>query len=207
MSNEKKMADRLGEALEGMFESVALTRRQHFEQNPKTRPSRGDVESIATSYANNNALVAGAANMVPGPWGALAIVPEITLIVRNQIQMIYDIGVAHGHEAHIDGTFLLNIFATVMGGAGIGLATVQGGQLLMKRPALRILQKIIVWLGGKITQRVLKQFIAKWLPVVGAAAMAVWARQSTLDLGRKAAELLRHEVIWGDGEVDEGAIG
>jgi len=193
-------ADRIARALEDAFESVALTRRAHFERNP--RPTRSDVDGIIRSYANQNALVAGGANLVPGPWGALAIVPELTLILRNQIQMIYDLGVAHGKEAHLDSRFLLAVFATVVGGGAVGLLTVKGSQVLVKRASLRVLQRIIAWLGGRITQRVLRQFIAKWLPVVGAAAMAVWARQQTVGMGRKTAEIMALDVVYVDGDPE-----
>ena len=191
---QNRLTKAICEALEGIFESTALTRRQHFEENPEKRPDYDDISSIIRSYSNQNFVIAGAANLVPGPWGALAIVPELTMIIRNQVQMIYDIGVAHGKEAHLNGNFLLGIFGLVMGGGTISLVTVKGGQLLVKRTSLRVIQRMILWLGGKITQRVLKQFIAKWLPVVGAAAMATWARQSTVYMGRKASELLAKDI-------------
>ncbi len=205
-ATQSTLADKIAGALEGAFDSVSLTRRAHFEANPTKRPQAADIERIISSYANTNALIAGGANMIPGPWGMLAVVPELVGIIRNQIQMIYDIGVAHGQEAHLDSKFLLAIFSAVMGGGAISLATVKGSQLLVKRASLRVIQKIIVWLGGKITQRVLKQLIAKWLPVVGAASMALWARQSTMSMGQKAAEMLKHEVRFSDEEVGEDEL-
>jgi uncharacterized protein (DUF697 family) len=140
---DSALSRRLADYLEGAFESVRLTRQQHFKKNPKKRPNRGDVDGIITTYANQNALIAGAANLVPGPWGVLTIVPEITLVIRNQIQMIYDLGVAHGKEAHLSKETLLAIFYTVIGGGTVGLVTVRGGQLLVKRSSLGVIQQII----------------------------------------------------------------
>lgn len=198
-SQEQTIAMQVAEFLEGAFESVALTRREHFEQHPDRRPSHRDIASITASYANFNGVIAAGANLVPGPLGMLTIVPELTAIIRNQIQMIYDIGVANGKEAHLNGNLLLSIFYTVTGGGAIGLAAVKGGQLLVKRAQLRIIQRIIVWLGGKITQRALKALLARWVPIAGSVAMGIWARQSTVLMGRKAAELLAHEIV-----VEEG---
>lgn len=194
-NQEQTLATRLGEFLESAFESVALTRREHFQHHPERRPPPGDINSIMTSYANMNGAIAAAANLIPGPFGALTILPELTGIIRNQIQMIYDIGVAQGREAHLNGDLLLSIFYTVTGGGAISLAAVKGGQLVVKRASLRVLQRIIVWLGGKITQRALKAFLARWVPIVGAGAMGLWARQSTIAMGRKAAELLSHDIV------------
>lgn len=82
---------------------MANSRRQHFEANPASRPTKRDVGALIKHAANANAVIAGAANLVPGPWGALAVVPEITFVIRNQIQLIYDLGVAHGKEPHLNG--------------------------------------------------------------------------------------------------------
>jgi uncharacterized protein (DUF697 family) len=189
----EKLSSKLASYLEGAFDSVALTRKQHFKE--ARRPNPDDIDSIITMYANQNALVAGAANLIPGPFGALAILPEITAIIRNQIQMVYDIGVAHGKDEHLDGNLLLVIFTTVTGGGAISLATVKGGQLIVRRASLQVIQKLVVWLGGKITQRALKALLSKWVPVVGAAAMALWARQTTVAMGQKAAEMFEKEVV------------
>lgn len=191
-SLKEALSEKVASYLEGAFSAVALTRRGHFKE--ARRPSKDEITGIIESYGNQNALIAGAANLIPGPFGALAILPEMTGIIRNQIQMVYDVGVAHGKEEHLDGNMLLAIFATVSGGGAISLVTVKGGQLLVKRASLQVIQKLIVWLGGKITQRALKAFLSKWVPFVGAAAMAVWARQSTIAMGRKASELLEKEI-------------
>ena len=48
-NEESVLARKLSEMLEGAFESVALTRRTHFEANPGLRPSAGDVDGIIRS--------------------------------------------------------------------------------------------------------------------------------------------------------------
>lgn len=192
---ESVISRKISSFLEDAFESVALTRRQYFSENAGKRPSAAEINGLSSSYANQNAIIAGAANLVPGPFGALAVVPEITLVIRNQIQMIYDIGVAHGKEAQLDSNLLLAIFGSIAGGGAISLLTVQGGKILVKRASLRVIQKIIIALGGKITQRALRSIIAKWLPVVGAAGMAYWARHTTNEIGKKASEILAHKEI------------
>jgi ABC-type Fe3+-siderophore transport system permease subunit len=185
-----------------MFESVALTRKQHFIENPTKRPSQQDIDSIVKGYANQNAVIAGAAHLIPGPWGMLATIPEMVAVIRNQIQMIYDLGVAHGKEANLSSDLLLGIFSTVLGGGAIGLVTVKGSQLLIKKASLQVLQKIIFWLGGSISQKLLRRFVAKWLPIVGVAAMVLWSRQSTIEMGEKASKMLAMSIVNSDEEVN-----
>ena len=200
--NSNDFTTQVANALEGMFEGVALTRKQHFIDNPTKRPSRQDLDKIVKGYANQNAVIAGAANLIPGPWGMLAVIPEMVAIIRNQIQMIYDLGVAHGKEANLSSELLLGVFSTVLGGGAIGLVTVKGSQLLIKRASLQVIQKIIFWLGGNISQKLLKRFVAKWLPIVGVAAMVLWSRQSTIEMGEKAAKLLAMTIVDSEEEID-----
>jgi uncharacterized protein (DUF697 family) len=199
-SDSADFSNKIANALEGVFESVALTRKQHFIENPTKRPTPQDIDSIVKGYSNQNALIAGATNLIPGPLGMLATVPELVAIIRNQIQMIYDLGVSHGKESSLNSTLLLGLFSTVLGEGAIGLVAIKGKQLLVKKASVQVIQKVVFWLGGTISQKLLKRFIAKWLPVVGAAAMAIWARQSTMSMGEKASKMLAMDIV----NVEEG---
>lgn len=205
-SDVNDFSNKIADALEGVFESVALTRKQHFIENPTKRPTSQDIDSIVKIYSNQNALIAGATNLIPGPLGMLATLPELIAIIRNQIQMIYDLGVAHGKESNLNATLLLGLFSTVMGEGAIGLVTIKGKQLLVKKASVQVIQKVVFWLGGTISQKLLKQFIAKWLPLVGAAAMAIWARQSTINMGKKASEMLSMDIVTSEEGVSEDNI-
>lgn len=201
--SKNALVRKLTDFLESAFEAVWSSRKAHYANKPGERPQAHEVEQIIARYANQNAIVAGAASLVPGPFGAAAILPEIVFVLRNQIQMTYDICVAYGQEERLTPNALLAIFATVAGGGAIGLATVKGGQFVVKQASLKVIQQVIHWLGGKITQRVLKAFLAKWLPVVGAGGMALWALHTTRSMGREAATLLANGFTYeGDEPLD-----
>lgn len=193
-----KMQQKITESLNDMFDKVIYERKQHYVQNPRELPQRGDVDAITSKWANTNAMIAGAAGLVPGPWGMLAAVPEIIAVIRNQSKMIFDLCVALGKHQHIRAELVIGVLMSSMGSGGTSLIAVQGGKLLVKRASLRVMQKVIAMLGGKVTQQLLKSMVGKWLPVVGAAAMAAWARYSTKKLGEKAVELLKHDIVDGD---------
>jgi uncharacterized protein (DUF697 family) len=202
MSNiEESMTQKVADGLKDLFGSVEQGQRAYYKEHPGERPVAGSAELVIAGYANKNALIAGAASMVPGPWGMLSIVPEIVLVVRNQLKMIYDLGVVYGKEDAMTRDLLLGVFAYAMGSGALGLVSVKGSQVLVRRASLRIIQKIVQWLGGKITQRVLKQFLSRWVPIAGAVLMAVWARQSTMEIGHHAAELLQKDLQFTDEEA------
>jgi uncharacterized protein (DUF697 family) len=190
------LTQKLAEYLETAFKAVHLGRQSHYAANPGMRPSVNEADAIVASYANQNGLIAGAANLVPGPLGTLAVLPELTLITRNQIQMVYDLGVAHGKEAQLTPEVLLAVVASAMDdGTAKSILAVQGGKLVIKQLSVKTFQKAILWIAKKTAQKVLKAIVAKYVPLLGAAAMALWARQATMSMGRKASALLASDIV------------
>ncbi len=200
---QKELQTKITESLQGLFDDVITKQKAHYASNPGKKPTRRDVEAIITLAANKNALVAGAANLIPGPLGMLAAVPEIVMVLRNQTKMIYDLGLAHGQERFMRAELVMGIVASGVGNGTASLVIVQGGKLLVRRASLRVMQKIVAMLGGQITQRVLKSMVGKWIPVVGAAAMAAWARYTTKQLGERAIEMLSLPIVDLDDASDD----
>ncbi|MGB9739315.1 hypothetical protein [Chloroflexus sp.] len=67
--------------------------------------------------------ISGGLGLIPGSFGLLAVVPEIGLIIRNQVAMLYDIGMAYGKDNVITVELLLGIFGSALGAGGISLLT------------------------------------------------------------------------------------
>lgn len=75
-----------------LFDSVVSERSSYFKQNPNQTFDQKSVSSIINSYSATNAGILGAASLVSGPFGMLAVIPELGVVIRNQLAMIYDIG-------------------------------------------------------------------------------------------------------------------
>ena len=200
MSNEAPRSEESGDsgalhsALNSAFDYVIENRSDYYRKNPSNLPQLNSVSGLISSYTRNNAAISGGASLIPGPWGMAAVIPELTLVIRNQIQMVYDIGVANGKQAQLTKELLIGIFLTAMGSSAGSLLTIHGGKILVRRASLQVIQKIIAMLGGRVTQQVIKSSISKWLPVVGAGAMAAWTGYMTKNIGEKANELFKLEI-------------
>jgi len=201
---KKSLQDSLTETLIDTFEGVIESKKKYYETNEK--PKVEDIKKLISEASNKNALISGGAGLIPGPWGMLAAIPEIVMIVRTQINMIYDIGIAYGKEKIMTKELLVGIALMAMGSSGIGLLTMHGGKYFVKRTSLRFFQQIVKVLAGKTTQQLLKSSIAKWLPVIGAAAMATWAKYSTNEIGKKAVEILSKDIEIENTELIESSI-
>lgn len=193
-SEESGDSGALHSALNSAFDYVIENRSDYYRKSPSNLPQLDSVSGLISSYTRNNAAISGSASLIPGPWGMAAVIPELTLVIRNQIQMVYDIGVANGKQAQLTKELLIGIFITAMGSSAGSLLTIHGGKILVKRASLRVIKNIIAMLGGKVTQKAIKSSVSKWLPVVGAGAMAAWTGYMTKNIGEKANELFKLEI-------------
>lgn len=197
------MQNKLAEKMMGVFDLVVSDRSGHFAKHPEQIPDKKSVPSIINSYSVTNAAISGGASLVPGPWGMVAVIPEIAAVIRNQLAMIYDIGMAYGKSKVLNKELLAGILITAMGASAGSLLIMQGSKVLVKRVALRVFQRIIALLAGKITQQALKSVISKWLPGVGAAAMAVWSNYLTRQVGKKAIEIFEKEIVISEEVIED----
>lgn len=200
---ENTLQNKLAEKMMGVFELVVSDRSGHFAKNPDKIPDKKSVPSIINSYSVTNAAISGGASLVPGPWGMVAVIPEIAAVIRNQLAMIYDIGMAYGKSKVLNKELLAGVLITAMGASVGSLLIMQGSKVLVKRVALRAFQQIIAMLAGKITQQALKSAISKWIPGVGAAAMAVWSNYLTRQVGKKAIEIFEKEIVLSEEVIEE----
>jgi uncharacterized tellurite resistance protein B-like protein len=210
VTNEKEskevtntLQSKLAENMIGMFELVISDRSGHYAKHPDEIPNLQSVPSIINSYSRTNAAISGAVGLVPGPWGMVAVIPEIAAIIRNQLAMIYDVGMAYGKNKVLSKELLAGILLTAMGAGTGSLLVMHGGKVLVKRVALRQFQRIIALLAGKITQQALKSAIGKWLPFIGAAALAVWSNYLTRQVGKKAIEIFEKEIVLSEEIMEE----
>lgn len=197
------LQNKLAENMMGVFELVVSDRSGHFAKHPDQIPDKKSIPSIINSYSITNAAISGGASLVPGPWGMVAVIPEIAAVIRNQLAMIYDVGMAYGKSKVLTKELLAGVLITAMGASAGALLIMQGSKVLVKRVTLRAFQKIIAMLAGKVLQQALKSAIGKWLPVVGAAALAVWSNYLTRQVGKKAIEIFEKEIVLSEEVIEE----
>ena len=193
---EKKITEGIEKAV-GM---VIDEREKYYTNN--SAPTKDMIQKMVSNYSNTNAVISGGTGLIPGPLGMAASVPEIILIIRNQLTMVYDIAKANGHT-EITRELMLGVFISAMGNATGNLLIIQGQRIVVKRVGMQAMQKIIAILGGKITQQAAKSMAAKWIPLAGAAAMAAWSKYSTNKIGTKAVEIFSKEIVMEDNEIKE----
>jgi len=146
---QAELAIKLTEAANWVMDDRAAV----YDARPDKAPKADAVPAIIAECTAKNVAVAVAANWVPGPWGLLALVPELVVTLRNQLIMIHAIGYALGKKERLTPSLLLGVLAMGTAGSGVGFVVIKGQTVVVKRASLRVLQKLVGLLAGKITQK------------------------------------------------------
>ncbi|MFH1466173.1 MAG: TerB family tellurite resistance protein [Pseudomonadota bacterium] len=193
-SAEPTIEQRLSQSLMGVFDLVIHEREGHFHAHPKEIPTEATIGGRIQYYSLINAGISGGVSLIPGPFGMAAAIPEIVAVMRNQLALIYEVGLAYGKKDVLTRELLAGVLMTALGTSAGTLLVMHGSKVLVKRVALRVFQRVILVLAGRVTQQILKSMISKWLPVIGAAGMAAWSNYLTRTIGKKAVEIMQRDI-------------
>lgn len=153
-------------------------------------------ERIAKKYANQAMAWAGAMALPPGPLGWALILPELMKIWRIQRQMVADLAALYGKSGDLNrNSMLYCLFRHGAAQAMRDVAVQVGGRVLMKRATQRVIQNVAEAVGVRVTQKVIGRGLSRMLPLVGAGAVALYARRDTLAVAETTIEFLESELL------------
>jgi hypothetical protein len=193
---------RLLETLEGFLSEIPET----AELESATPEER--AREIARNAAIKAALLAGGLALPPGPLGYLTILPDLVAIWKIQAQMVADIAGAFGKRAYLGREQMLYcLFRHAAAQAMRDIVVRVGERILIRRPALRLVQQVLRRIGVRITQRLAGGAIARWLPIVGALGVGAYAYYDTGQVAETAIDLFRREIELEPPKPDDDEIG
>ena len=169
------------EALMNLVLSVP-TSNEADSANPEER-----INQIVTKAARATATISGAAALVPGPLGLLTLLPDMLSIWRVQAQMVADVAAVYGKTGTLGREQMLwCLFKHSLGHLARDLVVQVGERYIVRRRSLQLIQKVLGILGVKIAQRLLGRTLARYIPVLGAVAVARYAFADTKKVGSNA---------------------
>lgn len=153
------------------------------------------AEEMTSVAARQAAVRAGALALPPGPLGWLTILPEMIMVWRIQAQLVADISALYGKKSTLTKEQMLYcLFKHSAAQALRDIITRVGERVLVKRATLRVLQDVARKIGIRITQRVIGKGIGRWLPFIGAGAVAAYAYYDTTQVGKTATEFFSQDI-------------
>ena len=157
-----------------------------------------DVRSaeLIKKASTTTASISGGAALVPGPLGLLTILPDMYAIWRVQAHLVADIAAVYGKTGTLGKEQMIWCLFKHSAAHVAGDFVVQVGERYIVHPrSLQLMQKAVGMLGIKIAQRVLGKSVARYLPVLGAAAVARYAYIDTKKVGFAAMSLFSKEIV------------
>jgi hypothetical protein len=180
---------RLLKALERFISKIPDT------NEPEGRSPEERAREIARNAAIKAAVLSGGLALPPGPLGYVTIIPDLVAIWKIQAQMVADIAGTFGKEVYLGREQMLYcLFRHAAAQAMRDIVVRVGERILIRRPALRVIQQVLRKIGVRITQRLASGAIARWLPIIGALGVGAYAYYDTGQVADTAIDLFRREI-------------
>lgn len=175
-------------------EAIAERRRYYQAKKSKLILKVWGPDVLVRSYAAVNAAYSIAANVIPGPAGMMAMVPEILAVTRNHVRLLYDLGVITGRESHLSRELFIAILLDEHGHPDAHLITKYESKLFVKRASMAAARGLAERLSAAVTGRYLRTAALRWLPLAGITAIAWWTWSNTVSLAKSGLEFMKLEL-------------
>jgi hypothetical protein len=149
------------------------------------------AKAIARKAASRAAAVSGALALPPGVFGLLTVVPDLVAIWRIQAQLVADVAGLYGKEMQLTRTHMLYcLFRHASSQLARDVVVRAGERFLVRQLSGGALRSVLSGIGISVTQRLAGTAASRWIPVLGAAAVAGYAYFDTLQVAKTAVRLL-----------------
>ena len=163
---------------------------ESISKEPKER-----AKYIVLSASSKAALVSGTLSLPLGPLGMITVLPDIVAIWKIQSGMVADIASAYGKTKYLGKEQMIYcLFKHAASQVVRDLVARVGERLLIQKTSMKVLQNMLRRIGIRITQRIAGRTISRWIPVVGAIGIGVYAFYDTSQVGKTAIEFFEKDL-------------
>ncbi len=167
---------------------------------PATREGKAEdpaaaARTLARKAAARAAALSGALALPPGVLGLMTVLPDLVAIWRIQAQLVSDISGLYGKQMQLTRTHMLYcLFRHAASQLARDVAVRAGERLVIRQLSSGALRSVLSSIGISVTQRIAGTAASRWLPIVGAAAVAGYAYFDTLQVAKTAVRMLEGTV-------------
>ena len=177
------------DAIEGIVARVPATRES------KVEAPAAAARTLARKAATRAAALSGALALPPGVLGLMTVLPDLVAIWRIQAQMVSDISGLYGKQMQLTRTHMLYcLFRHAASQLARDVAVRAGERLVIRQLSSGALRSVLASIGISVTQRIAGTAASRWLPIVGAAAVAGYAYFDTLQVAKTAVRMLEGTI-------------
>jgi hypothetical protein len=186
----RPVARRVGDAIVELVSTVPSTT-LHAVADPQQ-----EVRRLTAQAARRAALISGGLALPPGPLGLLTLVPDLIAIWKIQAQLVADIAGVRGRSGSLTREQLLYCLFRHAASQLLRDVIVRSGQrAVVHRLTVGTVQAIASRLGVQVSRQLIAKSAGRWIPGLGAAAVAAYAWWDTDRVARTADELFSRELV------------
>lgn len=176
------------DAIENVVSAVPVSRERAAEAPDAAR------KALSRRAAARAAAVSGTLALPPGVLGMLTVLPDLVAIWRIQAQLVADIAGLYGKEMQLTRTHMLYcLFRHAASQLARDVAVRASERFVIRQVSGGALRSVLTGVGVAVTERVAGTAASRWVPLVGAAAVAGYAYFDTVQVARTAVRVLEVE--------------
>jgi uncharacterized protein (DUF697 family) len=184
------LLDSVIDAVEGVVMGVPESRERSVD-DPAAAAQR-----LARRAAARAAALSGALALPPGVLGLLTVLPDLVAIWRIQAQMVADIAGLYGKDLQLTRTHMLYcLFRHAASQLARDFAVRAGERFVVRQLSGGALRSALTGVGISVTQRLAGTTASRWLPIIGATAVAGYAYFDTLQVAKTAIRMLETPLL------------
>jgi hypothetical protein len=180
----------VGEAIVAVVSRVPATRQDAVADPTAT------VRALSRQAARRAAVISGGLALPPGPLGVLTLLPDLAAIWKIQAQLVADIAGARGRAGSLTREQMLYCLFRHAASQVLRDVVVRAGQrAIVHRLTVSAVQSIAARIGVQMSQQMIAKSAGRFVPGLGAAAVAAYAWWDTERVARTADELFSREIV------------
>jgi hypothetical protein len=180
----------IADAIENIVSRVPSSR-EHAVLQPDLA-----ARKLARKAARRAAALSGTLALPPGALGMLTVIPDLIAIWRLQAQLVADIAGLYGKDLQLTRTHMVYcLFRHAATQLARDVVVRTGERLVFRQLSGGALKGVLAGVGLNVTQRVAGTAASRWLPLVGAAAVAGYAYFDTMQVAKTAIGLLETPTL------------
>ena len=184
LSLRKNLAQRLADAVLNVVGHVPES-----ELSASDTPAQ-KAEAITRAACKKAATISAGLALPPGPWGLVTVLPDLALIWDLQAKMVADIAAVYGKSAVLSREHMIWCLFKHTGAQAFRDFVVRSGErYLIRKASVSAIQAAAQLIGIKLTQHTISKSASRFVPLLGAAGVGLYAWRDTREVARAAIAL------------------
>jgi hypothetical protein len=153
------------------------------------------ARKLVAETALKAAAISGALALPSGPLGWLTILPDLAAIWQLQAQLVADIWAVFGKRGKLtEASIIYCLFRHAAAQAVRDLVTRMGERVVVQRISIRATETVLQTIGVRLVYRIARRGLWRWVPAIGALAVAGYAYYDTERVGQTAIEFFSKDI-------------